>query len=120
MMELLATKKKTKKRVVILNMGRRFKGPVRLAQIQEASSEDEDNQEEEVRSTRVRGGNNQITEDEDYSEEQYPPADEKYKQLEDQLKAVEIQTMSGLDFGDLGLVPRVVIPHKLKVHVFAK
>ena len=55
MMELFATKKKTKKWAVILNMGRRFKGPARLAQIEEASSEVEDNQEEEVRSTIVRG-----------------------------------------------------------------
>ena len=46
MMELLATKKKTKKRAVILNMGRRFKGPAQLAQIEEASSEEEDNQDE--------------------------------------------------------------------------
>ena len=28
--------------------------------------------------------------------------------------------MSGLDFGDLGLVPGVVISHKLKIVVFAK
>ena len=60
MMALLATKKKTKKRVLILNMGRRFKGPARLAQIEEVSSEEEDNQEEEVKSTRSRGGNNQV------------------------------------------------------------
>ena len=90
MMALLATKKKTKKRTVILNMGRRFKGMARLAQIEEASSEEEDNQDEDVRSTRARGGNNQISEDEDDSNEQYPPAEDKYKQLEDQLKAVEI------------------------------
>ena len=43
MMALLATKKKTMKQVVILNMGRRFKGPARLAQIEKASSEEEDN-----------------------------------------------------------------------------
>ena len=28
--------------------------------------------------------------------------------------------MPGLDFGDLGFVPGVVISHNLKVHVFAK
>ena len=70
MMALLVTKKKTKKRVVILNMGRRFKGPARLAQIEEAfPEEEEDNQEEEARCTRAR--DNQATEDEGYSEEQY-------------------------------------------------
>ena len=119
MMALLVTKKKTKKQVVI-NMGRRFKGPARLAQAKDVSSEEDNNQDEDVRSTRDGGGNNQISEDEDYSEEQYPPAGDKYKQLEDRLKAVEIQTFPGLDFGDLGLVPGVVIPHKFKVHVFAK
>ena len=69
MMALLATKNKIKKRVVILNMERRFEGPTQLAQIEEASSKEEENKEEEVRSTRARGGNNQIFEDEDYSNE---------------------------------------------------
>ena len=40
--------------------------------------------------------------------------------MEDRLKVVEIQTMPGLDFGDLGLVPGVVIPQKFKVPIFAK
>ena len=53
-MELLTAKKKTKKRAVILNMGRRFKGPAWLAQVEEVSFEEEDNQEEDVRSTRAR------------------------------------------------------------------
>ena len=52
-MALLTTKKKAKKRTVILNRGRRFKGPARLAQIEEASSEEEDNQDKDVRRTRV-------------------------------------------------------------------
>ena len=43
MMALLATKKKTKKQAIILNMGRRFKDPARLTQIKEAYSEEEDN-----------------------------------------------------------------------------
>ena len=34
----------------------------------------------------------------DYSEEQYPPADDKYKQLEDRLSEMEIQKVPGLDF----------------------
>ena len=44
MMVLLIKKKKTKKRVVI-NMGRRFKCPSRLAQADDVSSEEDDNQE---------------------------------------------------------------------------
>ena len=65
------------------------------------------------------GGNNPIYEDEDYFDEQYPPAKDMYKQLEDRLKAMEIQVVPGLDFGDLGLVPGVAIPHKFKIPVFA-
>ena len=36
------------------------------------------------------------------------------------LKDVEIQVVPGMDFGDLGLVPWVVIPHKFKIPIFAK
>ena len=88
-MTLLVTKKKTKKKVVI-NMGKRFKGPVRQVQVEEDSSMEDENQDEDARSTRVGGGNNQISEDEDYFDKQYPPADDKYKQLEDRLKVIEI------------------------------
>ena len=92
-------------------MGRRFQGPSWLAQIEDVSYEEDENQEEDVKSTKAGGGNNQISKDEDYSEEQYPPENDKYKQLEDRLKAVEIQTVPSLEFGDLSLVPGVVIPH---------
>ena len=101
-------------------MGKRFKGPFLQVQIEEDSSEEDENQDEDARSTRVRGGNNQISEDEDYFDEQYPLADDKYKQLEDRLKAIEIKEVLGLYFGDLGLVPGVVIPHKFKIPIFAK
>ena len=33
---------------------------------------------------------------------------------------MEIQAVPGLDFGDLGLVPGVVIPYKFKIPVFVK
>ena len=56
----------------------------------------------------------------DYSKEQYPPADDKYKQLEDRLNAMEIQKVPGLDFEELGLVSGVIIPQKFKVSTFAK
>ena len=56
----------------------------------------------------------------DYSEEQYPPVDDKYKKLEDRLNAMEIQRVPELDFKELGLVSRVVIPQKFKVPTFAK
>ena len=59
-------------------------------------------------------------EEEDYSEEQYPLADDKYKHLEERLNAMEIQKVPGLDFEELGLVSGIVIPPKFKVPLFAK
>ena len=61
---------------------------------------------------------NIATDDDDSSEEQYPPADEKYKQLKDRLKVVEVQAVPGLNLGDMGLVSGVVIPPKLKIPTF--
>ena len=59
-------------------------------------------------------------EEEDYSKEQYPPADDKYKHLEERLSAMEIQKVPGLDFEELGLVFGIVIPPKFKAPVFSK
>ena len=44
----------------------------------------------------------------DFNDEQYPPAEDMYKQLEDRLSAMEIQKVPGLDFEDLGLSSGVV------------
>ena len=52
-------------------------------------------------------------------DEQYPPANEKYKLLEERLRAMEIQKVPGLNFDDLGLVLGVVIPPKFKTLIFA-
>ena len=60
-------------------MGKRLKGLVRQVQIVKELSEEDENQDEEARSTRARGANNQASEDEDYFDEQYPPAEDKYK-----------------------------------------
>ena len=124
MMVLIAKKKKTRNPIVILNMGRRFKGPAKPVQTADITSDEDDNQEEDGRSVRAEGGSNlgsgKMPEDEDYSDEQYPPADKRYKQLEDRLKAMEIQKVPGLDLEELGLILGVVIPHKFKVIDFAK
>ena len=64
--------------------------------------------------------NNQGYEDEDYLNEQYPPTYDRYRQLNDMLKAMEVQKIPRLYFWELGLVPGVVIPLKFKVPVFAK
>ena len=58
--------------------------------------------------------------DTDFYEDQYPPAEDRHKKLEDRLSAMEIQKIPGLDFRDLGLASGVVIPHKFKAPVFAK
>ena len=50
----------------------------------------------------------------DFNDEQYPPAEDRYKQLEDRLSAMEIQKVPVLDLEDLGLSSGVVIPHKFK------
>ena len=75
-------KDKAKKQDGVLNMGRRLRGPVKRALDLTTPSNKGDNHEEDK---------NPGTDEEeaDYSEEQYPPADDKYKQLEDLLNAME-------------------------------
>ena len=80
LMSHLVAKKKTKKKALI-NMGKRFKGPVRQVQVEEDSSEEDDNQSEEARSTRAGGANDKDYEDEDYFYEQYPLTEDKCKKL---------------------------------------
>ena len=60
MMALLTKKKKTKKRAIILNMGRRLKGPSQTVQVDDVSSEEDDNQEEDGKSVRGEGCNTPI------------------------------------------------------------
>ena len=118
MIALLAVKKKPKKKA-LLNMGRRFKESFRQILVLKDSYEEYENQIGEVKSTQADCVNDQVSDD-DYFNEQYPPADIKYKQLEDGLKAVEIQAVPSLDFDDLGLISGVFIPHKFKIPVFVK
>ena len=100
-------------------MGRRLKGPIKRALEFE---EENDNQEEDDKSMKAEKNNNHGSDEEevDYLDEKYPPADDKYKQLEYHLNAMEIQRVPGLDFEELGLISRVVIPHKFKVPIFTK
>ena len=65
LMSLMVDKKKTKK-MALINMGKRFKGPVRQVQVVEESSKEDENQDEDARSTRDRGANNQASQDEDH------------------------------------------------------
>ena len=59
LMSLLVVKKKTKKKA-LNNMGKRFKGPVRHVQMEEDSSKEDENHNEDARSTCVGVANNQL------------------------------------------------------------
>ena len=109
-------KKKTKKVTRVLNMGRRFHGHTRRTLDFATTSGEGEGKGKET----VVPSESKEKEEEDYSEEQYPPADDKYKHLEERLSAMEIQKVSGLDFEELGLVSGIVIPPKFKVPLFAK
>ena len=112
-------KKKTKKPTGVVIMGRRFKGQTRRTLDFATSSGEGDNQgaeTQEVNDDPISEGE----EEPDYSEEQYHPANDKYKQLQDHLNAMEIQRVPGLDFEELGLISGVVIPQKFKIPTFAK
>ena len=110
-------KKKTKKVTGVLNMGRRFQGQTRRTlNFATTSGEGEGKGKE----TAVPSESEEEEEEEDYSKEQYPPADDKYRHLEKRLSAMEIQKVPGLDFEELGLVSGIVIPPKFKVPIFAK
>ena len=89
-------KNKAKKPVGILNLGRRFRGPAKRALDFTTSSGEGDNQEGKNK----EGNNNPESEEDEagYSEEQYPPADDKYKQLEDRINGMKFQRVPGLDF----------------------
>ena len=79
-LKALIVKENTNKPAGMVNLGRRFRGP--LTQVVEltSSSKEGDNQEGETREEdpSLREFDNET----DYNEEQYPLADEKYKQLE--------------------------------------
>src|ERR1051325_562325 len=106
-----------KKKVVgLLNMGRRYKGGPRVVSRIELSENSIKNEGDGKGSQREpeKGGDDQ------YDHIQYSDEEDKYKQLEDRLNAVENLKMSGLNFDDLSLVPGVVIPPKFKAPTFAK
>src|ERR1051325_8887154 len=111
---------KKKKVVGLLNMGRRYKGGPKVVSRIELSEDSVKNEG----STKGDGEGSQRKPekggDDQYDHSQYSDEDDKYKQLEDRLNAVENLKMSGLNFDDLSLVPDVVIPPKFKVPTFAK
>ena len=112
---LLLKKNKKNKRIALFNTGHRFGNTLHNEADQATSSAEKDSPQG------VRAPSPAVSDNETYyNDEQYPPAAERYKQLEDRLSAMEIQNVSGLDFVDLGLSSGVVIPHKFKAPAFAK
>ena len=101
-------KKKTKRVTRVLNMGRRFQGQTRRTLNFATTSGEGKGMETTILSE------SEEEEEEYYSEEQYPLDNDKYRHLEKQLSAMEIQKVSGLDFEELGLVSGIVIPPKIQ------
>ena len=110
---LLKKEKKKKRRIVLFNSGRRFGNTL---QNEEASSSIGKGTPQAEKGPSPVVSDNET----DFDEEQYPPAEYRYKQLEDRLNAMEIQQVPGLDFGDLGLSTGVIIPRKFKAPSFTK
>ena len=98
-------------------MGRRFRGPLKKPVDLTSSSKEGENQERE---TSKKDFSPEVSyNDTDYNDEQYPPIEDRYKQLEDRLSSTEVQRIPWLDFEELGLVSGVVILQKFKAPVFA-
>ena len=113
-------KKKVRKSIGIINMGRRFGGPAKQIEFPVDKGDGNQNSENEEGSNHDSGKNSEDEKEYYHEDEQYQQDDEKYKLLEERMKAMEIQKVPGLNFEDLGLVPGVVIPPKFKVPAFAK
>ena len=74
-------KKKEKRTAGVLNLGRRIKRPLKNPVDLTSSYKEGENQEGE---TREEDPSAEVSDnDTDYNDEQYPPAEDKYKQLED-------------------------------------
>src|SRR4051812_12189643 len=108
------TKNNKKKGKKILK--KRLRPILQLRDAETSEDSDEDEQDDDA-SIKTEAKSNH--EEEDYHHEDEHP-DDKYKLLEERMKAMEIQKIPGLDFEELGLVPGVVIPPKFKVPNFAK
>src|SRR4051812_47553282 len=116
---IIKKKKKPKGSAGVSHLRRKIKIPVKKIKkplIPETVGDDEqeDNQSNQGSAKPSLLSN----EEDDHSGDE--PDDDKYQQLEDRMKAMEIQKIHGLDFNDLGLVSDIVIPPKFKVPFFAK
>src|SRR3954467_11138560 len=113
---IIKKKKKPKGSVGLSHLKRKIKIPVKkykkpLIPETVGDGEQEDNQRSQGSAKPSLSSN----EEDDHSGDK--PDDDKCQQLEDRMKAMEIQKVPGLDFNDLGLISDVVIPPKFKVPV---
>ncbi|XP_058757559.1 uncharacterized protein LOC131630837 [Vicia villosa] len=96
---LTKNEKKTKKPVGVFNMGRRFRGP--LKKVKDVEIPEELEHDENVSGKTDQKSNGSVKQDEDeeeyYDDEEYP--EDKYRQLEERMKAVEIQKIPGYLLG---------------------
>ena len=83
-LKALLVQKKKKKRTVLFNTGRRFGNTLQNEEV--GSSVGKDCPQGGRAPSPVVSAN-----ETDFNEEQYPPAEDRYKQLEDRLNAMEIQ-----------------------------
>src|SRR3954469_24438527 len=116
---MIKKKKKPKGSVGLSHLARKVKIPARRskkAPIPEVVGEgDQEGNHSNQGSAKPSLSSNE----EDYHSED-EQGDNKYQQLEERMKAMEIQKIPGLDFKDLGLVSDIFIPPKFKVPIFAK
>src|SRR3954464_12998735 len=115
---IIKKKKKPKGSVGLSHLTRKVKIPVKRskkAPIPEIVGEGEGDNHSNQGSAKPSLSSNE----EDYHSED-EQGDDKYQQLEERMKAMEIQKIPGLDFKDLGLVSDIFIPPKFKVPIFAK
>ena len=79
--------KNKKKRAGVATLGRRFEGQARRVLDFPSTSEEGERKGKEIDVPSYSEAKEE--EDEKYSEQQYPPADDKYKNLEERLAAME-------------------------------
>ena len=83
--------KKKKKRIGVATLGRRFDGEARrVLEFPPTSDEGTSKRDGAAVPSESDAEEEEVEEDEDYSDQQYPPADDKYKGLEDRLASMEL------------------------------
>src|SRR3954471_23071454 len=114
---MLSKNKKKGKKTQLKNLR-----PILQLRDAEASEDSDGDEQDDDASIKTEAKSNHDStkpseEEEDYYHEDEHP-DDKYKLLEERMKAMEIQKIPGLDFEELGLISGVVIPPKFKTPTF--